>query len=72
MRLPAKEGKPAHISGMRGRILRYRNGRLAPPDLPQPFLEQDKRSQARGGAWKSELFHFSEPQFPFTESEEAK
>ena len=56
---------------MKGGILRYRNGPLAAPDLP-PFLEQDKRSQARGGAWKSELFHFSEPQFPFTESEEAK
>ena len=72
MRLPAKEGKPAHISRMRGRILPYRNGPLVAPDLPQPFLEQDKRNQARGGAWKSELFYFSEPQFPFTESEEAK
>ena len=29
-------------------------------------------SQKGGGAWKSEVFHFSKLQFPYTESEEVR
>lgn len=73
MCLPAKEGKPVTAQGKGAGSLGAESA-LPPPDLSQPLLgqEQDKNSQEEGGAWRSESSRFSDPRFPYTESEQVR